>query len=113
MDKGIPRHRGGGVKYVFDPPTLTEDFRKIDRGFFLNKIARRRRKNCGVPLFKIWTVFSGLLTVFSSSKMKNSRVGIAIGKSIAATAIAILAKLIAANAIAILTKIDIRYRYRY
>ena len=28
----IPRHRG--VKYVFDPPTLTEDFRKIDRGLF-------------------------------------------------------------------------------
>ena len=26
----------GGVKYVFDPPppTLTEDFRKIDRGLF-------------------------------------------------------------------------------
>ena len=26
---------GGGGKYVFDPPpTLTEDFRKIDRGLF-------------------------------------------------------------------------------
>ena len=24
----------GGVKYVFDPPTLTEDFRKIFRGLF-------------------------------------------------------------------------------
>ena len=43
----------------------------------------------------------------------SNRVGIAIGKSIATTAIAILAKLIAANAIAILTKIDSSYRYRY
>ena len=41
------------------------------------------------------------------------RLGTAIGRSIAATAIANSAKLIAATAIAIFTKIDSRYRYRY
>ena len=61
--------------------------------------------------------YTFVLLTFSSSLWELSRipfrVGTAIGKSIAATAIAILAKLIAATAIAILTKIDSRYRYRY
>ena len=54
--QSIPRHRGGRVKYVFDPPTLTEDFRKINRGLFRKK-GRRRRKIFGVPFFKNLTVF--------------------------------------------------------
>ena len=58
----IPRHRGGG-KYVFDPPTLTEDFRKIDRVLFW-KIARRRWKNFGSLFSKIWR-FLAVLTVFN------------------------------------------------
>ena len=48
--KGIPRHRGGWSMFL-TPPTLTEDFRKIDRGLFWKK-ARRRRKIFGVPFFK-------------------------------------------------------------
>ena len=46
------------------PPTLTEDFRKIDRGLFRKK-ARRRRKIFGVPFFKNLTVFG--------KKLKNKR----------------------------------------
>ena len=41
----------------------------------------------------------------------NRRVGTAIGKSIADTAIAILAKIDSPTTIAILTKIDSRYCY--
>ena len=43
--------------------------------------------------------------------MGESRVGTAIGKSIAATAITISAKIDAATAIAIFLKIDSRYRF--
>ena len=46
----------GEVKYVcfWTPLTLTEDFRKIDRGPFYKK-ARRRRKIFGIPFFKnLW-----------------------------------------------------------
>ena len=63
------------------PPTLTEDFRKIDRGLFWKK-ARRRRKIFGVPFFKNLTVFGkkirkingflAFLTVFSASTTKKS-----------------------------------------
>ena len=56
----IPRHRGGGVKYVFDPPPY------FDRGLFWKK-GRRRRKIFGDPFFKKLTVlkfFFEKLTVF-------------------------------------------------
>ena len=70
----IPRR--GGVKYVFDPPSLTEDFCKIDRGLFFK--GRRRRKNFEVHFFsKIWRFFekfrnlNGFVTVFSASTTKK------------------------------------------
>ena len=63
--------------FLDPPPTLTEDFRKIDRGLFWKK-ARRRRNNFGVPFFKNLTVFGKnfekltVLTVFSASTKKIS-----------------------------------------
>ena len=56
-------------------------------------------------------IFAIKLCFYNGFFSGNFRVGTAIGKSIAATAITISAKLIAATAIAIFLKIDSRYRF--
>ena len=78
MHGSIP-FRGGGVKYVFiPPPSLTNQFRKIDDRSFFFKLPGRRRKNCGVPFFSISEVFFlkknlGTLCLRASGALKISR----------------------------------------
>ena len=76
----IPRHRGGWSMFL-TPPTLTEDFRKIDRGLFRKK-SPPQAKNFWGPFFQkfdgFWKKirkingFLAVLTVFSGSTTKKS-----------------------------------------